>query len=119
MQEGLQQHRFKYLVSGSILPWLDSAVKKEVILAGRLRCARMAVAIERYRLAHEGKLPSLSELVPHYLGDLPRDPANGEPLHYEINSSKGYRILNAATTKVFREGTTSTNLTDVAFTVAR
>jgi hypothetical protein len=42
----------------------------------------IACALERYRLA-QGQLPdSLAQLVPQWLGKLPRDVISGEPLHY-------------------------------------
>jgi hypothetical protein len=47
------------------------------------RCARLAIAIERYRRDHAGTLPaSLSELIPQYLPAVPLDPAVDAPLRY-------------------------------------
>ena len=49
----------------------------------RLRAARGAMAVERYRLAR-GALPSsLGDLVPAYLDIVPEDPFTGRPLRYE------------------------------------
>ena len=48
------------------------------------RVARAAIAIERYRIAHGGELPStLDALVPQYLDAQPIDPYSGKPLHYQ------------------------------------
>ncbi len=50
---------------------------------GRLRVARTALGVERYRLA-SGKLPeSLDELVPQYLEAIAKDPFDGEELRYK------------------------------------
>jgi hypothetical protein len=44
--------------------------------------ARVACALERYRLVH-GQFPeSLDTLVPQFLAELPRDAAAGEPFRY-------------------------------------
>jgi hypothetical protein len=47
-----------------------------------LRCAAAAVAAERYRLDHRDWPPSLEALAPGYLGAVPADPADGQPLRY-------------------------------------
>jgi hypothetical protein len=47
-----------------------------------LRCARVAMAVERYRMAH-GKWPGqLAELTPAFLPELPPSPFTGRPLIY-------------------------------------
>jgi hypothetical protein len=52
----------------------------------RLRCAVVAVALERYRLAN-GRWPDdLAALVPKYLAAVPADPFNGKPLGYAAAS---------------------------------
>jgi hypothetical protein len=44
--------------------------------------ARVAIALERYRLAH-GEFPeSLDVLAPQFIAKLPHDVINGQPLHY-------------------------------------
>lgn len=48
-----------------------------------LRTARSALAILRWRAAHEGQLPeSLAELVPDTLPAIPADPFDEHPLRY-------------------------------------
>ena len=48
----------------------------------RLRCATVAVAVERHRLAR-GTWPSaLEALTPDFLAKVPADPFDGEPLRY-------------------------------------
>jgi hypothetical protein len=49
------------------------------------RTALAAIALERHRLANEGKLPeSLNELVPDFLSAVPSDPYDGKPLRYRL-----------------------------------
>ena len=59
----------------------------------RLRTARGAMAVERYRLAH-GALPSsLGDLVPGQLDVVPEDPYTGQPLRYE-KLGKGFVVYS-------------------------
>ena len=44
--------------------------------------ARVAIALERYRLAHGEYPESLDALAPQLLKQLPHDIINGQPLHY-------------------------------------
>jgi hypothetical protein len=119
MDKELGRHRLKYMVSGMLLPSLMQAAKKEALLAARLRCAHAALAIETYRARHNGKLPRLDELIPGLLAEMPRDPIDNSALEYELNPSKGYRILAATATELANEGRKPTNRQDTAFVVAR
>src|SRR5204863_571940 len=50
-----------------MIPAVSRAFNKEVALATRLRSARVAIAVEKYRLAHKGALPeNLGDLVPEF-----------------------------------------------------
>ena len=44
--------------------------------------ARVAIALERYRLAHGAYPESLDVLAPQFIAQLPHDIINGQPLHY-------------------------------------
>ncbi|MBQ9446480.1 MAG: hypothetical protein IJU61_07795 [Victivallales bacterium] len=47
------------------------------------RAVRTAIAVERFKLAHDGRQPmALSELVPQYLSVVPLDPFSGNELKY-------------------------------------
>lgn len=48
----------------------------------RLRAAIVMVAVERYRRAHGQWPASLAELVPEFLGGVPVDPYDGQPVRY-------------------------------------
>jgi len=48
------------------------------------RAALTAIAIERYRLSHAGRLPeNLSVLVPEFLGSVPKDPFDDRDLRFK------------------------------------
>lgn len=48
-----------------------------------LRCAIIALAVERYRLKHQRWPRSLDQLVPEYVVQVPDDPYDGRPLRYQ------------------------------------
>lgn len=55
----------------------------EIRIGARLRAARTALAIERYRLMH-GRLPELlDDLVPEFLAEIPNDPFGDGPVMYK------------------------------------
>ena len=59
--------------------------------------AQAAVAIERWRLAHPGRLPdTLAELVPAYLTGVPQDPYDGQPVRYK-KLPVGYVVYSVGT----------------------
>jgi len=66
-----------------MMPALSRVVAFDLGAIARLRTARVALAIERYRLA-TGKLPGkLTDLVPGYLDSVPTDPFDGKELRYK------------------------------------
>jgi hypothetical protein len=86
----------RFVIVSRLLHSMHSIVGKEAALLTRLRCARTALAIENYRLAHNGILPKhLNQLITTYLPELSRDPAEGEPLQFEPMKS-GYQISSPA-----------------------
>lgn len=117
--EQMQAHPIRYLISRQMLVSMGSYAKKEVFLAARLRCARTALAIQMYRAKHDGKLPNLSELTPEFLPEIPRDPADNQPLEYRAGKDKGYKIIAVTSTDMTNEGRKPTNRLDIGFTVAR
>jgi hypothetical protein len=87
-------------LSKAVMPAIAKAAGKEAALVTGLRCARTAVAIERYRLANAGMLPNnLGELVPRYLPEMPRDAAKGEPLVFQ-KVPDGYQVSSPTAAKV-------------------
>jgi hypothetical protein len=53
-----------------------------------------AIALKRYELRH-GQLPGdLNALVPEFLGSVPRDPVDGRPLRYQLNSDGTFLLYS-------------------------
>jgi len=63
------------------------------ISVGLQQLSTTALAIERYRLATQGKLPkTLQELVPKFLASHPFDPYTGKPMAYEPGNGGKYKL---------------------------
>jgi hypothetical protein len=85
-----QAKRRYYILSSFLLPALEKYVLRDASHRAQLRAALVAIAIERFRLAHDGKVPGdLSSLVPAYFDKVPVDPYDGLPLRYKHTNS-GY-----------------------------
>lgn len=115
----LDRHPFRYLLSNMVLPSLSLAAEKEVLLAARLRCARMALSIEQFRGQNGGGLPREDQSVLKDLPEFGRDPVDQQPLDFQLTAPRGYRIIANAATRRSNKGRSGTNSNDVAFTVGR
>jgi hypothetical protein len=115
----LAEHPYVYLLSGMSLPIMFGAPNKEVRILATLRCARVALEMERMR-ARTGRLPKIEELVPGVFAELPRDPVDGKALEVRelVEGGKGYEVVAVATDSELRKKV-SPNGRAVAFKVVR
>lgn len=75
-----------YLIA-RLLGWpARMSVHSELMEMALVQTARTALAVERYRLAHDTWAKALADLVPTYLDEVPVDPFDGEPLRYKVLS---------------------------------
>ena len=73
-----------YIMSSLLLPALSRTAIRDAATRAHLRTAVAGLTIERWRLAHGGKIPeSLGELVPALLPSVPIDPFDGKPLRFK------------------------------------
>jgi hypothetical protein len=114
-----------YILSGSVLPAMEKFIARDVQHRAQLRTALVAVAIERFRLANNGKLPDqLSSLVPAFLDKVPIDPFDGQPLRFK-RTDKGYVVYSIGPDEVDDGGIEAPaglkprSLWDVTFIVER
>src|SRR5205823_1706695 len=64
------------------LPSITKLAQLSIRVRAQLRCAVVALAAERFRLA-KGRWPKdLAELIPGYLKQVPLDPYDGKPLRF-------------------------------------
>jgi hypothetical protein len=94
-----------------LFPALGKVVKKFAIVQSDVDLARVACALERYRLAHGGYPDTLEVLAPQFMADVPHDLINGQPLHYRrLNAdhfvlySVGWNEKDDGGQVVFRKG---------------
>jgi hypothetical protein len=71
------------VIEGMFIPALSGAVRKFALGQANVDLARVACALERYRIAHGSYPESLALLAPQWMETIPHDVINGRPLHYE------------------------------------
>jgi len=79
-----------------MLPALGNAVKKFAYAQSSVDLARVAIALERYRLAHGDYPESLDALAPQFIEKVPHDVIGGGPLHYRRTSDPSSQSSDAA-----------------------
>ena len=82
---------FHFLVR-LLLPELGKYAERTAYVQNAANMARMAIALERYRLAHGGFPESLDALAPQFMEKIPHEIINGQPLHYR-RSDDGQFVL--------------------------
>jgi hypothetical protein len=76
------------------LPGFSKVILRDAEMRARLRTARVAIAVERWRAAHGGQIPdSLDGLVPAFLPSIPIDPFDGQPLRFK-KLAKGHVVYS-------------------------
>ena len=127
-----RSHVLAFFLSGhvSMLSQLTSSRVGAVLIIDAnnfayTRVTRTVLAIERWRLTHNGRLPdSLKDLVPGFLPTVPLDPFDEKPLRYK-KSAQGYIVYSIGPDLVDdggKERTYSTNESDhydVVFSITR
>jgi hypothetical protein len=93
LRQTLQQETQLHALSRAWLRGMNGprVILKDAALAARLREARVAIAVERYRLAHNQLPRTLGELESSGIGTVPADPFNGRPLRY-TRLGTGYAV---------------------------
>ena len=67
---------------------MERKCRLECLLAG----VRLAVACNRFEQARGRRPESLAELVPEYLGEVPRDPFAGAPFRYSAEKGRAWSV---------------------------
>jgi RNA polymerase sigma factor (sigma-70 family) len=84
----------KLLLNEALLDGTDKSLKREAGTLANVRLALTALALERFRTAHNHRYPAtLSELAPNYLDAVPEDPFDGQPLRYRTQGA-GYLLYS-------------------------
>ncbi|MCK4999361.1 MAG: hypothetical protein KAS23_07495 [Anaerohalosphaera sp.] len=86
----LELHLYLY----NMVPFTMTKMNRvDLLVNGDLKCAKTALAIERYRRKHQTIPNSLEALVPHFITEVPRDPFDNKPLRY-IKLDNGFTIYS-------------------------
>jgi hypothetical protein len=75
-----------------MFPALSRAAMRSAAVQNQVDLARVACALNRYKLVHGSYPDSLGNLEPQFIQKLPHDIINGEPLHYR-NLGNGKYLL--------------------------
>jgi hypothetical protein len=65
-----------------VFPAIAPSVKTFATIQAQVDLARVACALERFRLAHSEYPETLDTLAPQFIEKMPHDIINGQPLHY-------------------------------------
>ena len=122
---GVKAKRFPpKIFSGTELPRLFLDAQRFCQLEAQREAALTALAVERYRLIHDWRMPeALTDLVPDLLAGVPRDPFDGQPLRYN-RLKDGYVVYSVGPDRIDHGGREKpkkggTSQFDVTFTVRR
>jgi hypothetical protein len=90
----MNHFRFYGIFARMIFPAIADSVKRFAYAQSSTDLARVAIALERYRLA-QGNFPeSLDALAPQFLEKIPHDIINGEPLHYRKTADGNFVLYS-------------------------
>ncbi len=122
---GVKANRFPpKIFSGTELPRLFLDAVRFCQLEARREAALTALAVERYRLIHHGRMPeALTDLVSELLAGVPCDAFDGQPLRYH-RLREGYVLYSVGPDRIDHGGREKpkkggTSQFDVTFTVRR
>lgn len=88
-----------HLVSRMTMSGTPRLVEIDLKYATNLRVAQIAIAAERWRVAH-GQLPEkLDQLIPQYIQKIPIDPFDGNRLRYK-KTSEGFIVYSIGIDKI-------------------
>jgi hypothetical protein len=82
-----------------LLPAIPTTAKKYAYGQSSMDMARVAIALECYRLAHGEYPESLDALSPQFMEKIPHDIINGQPLHYRRTDGPPSQSFGAASGK--------------------
>ena len=121
LNQQLQSHFLPF--TRMLLPDLQRIDSKAARNYSVLRCAEVACAVERWRLEHQGALPSsLDALVPGFLAAVPEDPMDGRPFKFRARPN-GFVVYSIGEDGTDDGGTVrrpaTTNHWDYTFVVER
>jgi hypothetical protein len=83
-----------YLLFGIVAPVFEGIEKRFAQAATMTDHARLACALERFRLAHQAFPATLAELTPAFIPAVPIEVVNGEPYHYRRTEDGSFLLYS-------------------------
>jgi hypothetical protein len=112
-EQGLQQltnHYSLYNIQARmIFPNVGRSIMRFAYAQTGVELARVACALERYRLAHNEYPATLEPLDPQYIKELPHDVINGQPLHYHRTETGSFVLYSVGWNETDDGGTIGLN----------
>jgi hypothetical protein len=81
------------MLSSSVTP-LTAILERVMMTETAKQMAITANALKRYQLKHGKYPPDLNSLVRDFISRIPRDPVNGQPLHYRRNADGTFLLYS-------------------------
>lgn len=78
----------------AVLPAIEKTMGKIAYSQATISLARVACALERYRLINNRYPEKLADLASGFLARIPSDPVTGEPLKYRLNAADQYTLYS-------------------------
>lgn len=100
----LRRLAFYDVFARMLFPALSPAARRFACAQESADLARVAIALERYRLAHGEYPQSLDALAPQFIAKLPHDIINCEPLHYRRTSDGQFTLYSVGWNETDDEG---------------
>lgn len=111
-----QLNKLRYVFTNMLLPAVNATFEASARGTGASQCGDVSLAIEQFH-RKRGEIPgSLQELVPDFLGSVPVDPMDGQPLRYIINDD-GYVLYSVGRNRVDDGGVMGDDRLDEVFSV--
>lgn len=86
---------WRYLLSGALRPVMpESTLRIQMQFETQRQMTVTAIALERYKLAHERFPEQLDKLIPQYLSELPQDYMDGKPLRYRRTGDGSFLLYS-------------------------
>jgi hypothetical protein len=87
------------------LPFFRKTAGRFALGESNANLARVAVALERYRLAHGEYPETLAPLAPQFIAAIPHDIINGQPLHYSREGDGHFTLYSVGWNQTDEGGT--------------
>jgi hypothetical protein len=82
------------MITSFLTPQLSLLQQRCAVGQATADLARVAVAIERFRLRHQSLPAQLDVLAPDFLAKVPHDAITGEPLHYRSHPDGSFELYS-------------------------